>query len=388
MRLIPEDKRWEAATAVVREMIRYRRFQALSDEVIHCDPTGTLILHRTVYDQIKLGMTLNSVVRLVGSNPYHIPGNDKVAWSTLGGSYLRLGVDNRTKEIFRKSFSDIIARSCGIAGNFDEQSGNKPENTANHHATNWPSVSTEDAVTYFLVYANNKQRKWLQEAMTPAVNFKIARIAGRSSIEFIFNFNSPSMTKPSSLEQISLERAKQMWRAILELAPIDALRARNRIMSIIGDCDYFATSKSRKALLELIKQGNLQEAEQMRGKILDDHQTKHFDSISKKVRKREKAGAIYGRDYEKDSEKMLWGWYQSLVYRRDDYRCQYCGTVNTEHENPLYHIDHIIPVSRGGKTELANLQLLCEPCNLSKAARLEEEQPKVIQEAWFKNRGK
>ena len=34
-----------------------------------------------------------------------------------------------------------------------------------------------------------------------------------------------------------------------------------------------------------------------------------------------------------------------------------------------YHIDHIKPLSKGGKHELDNLQLLCPTCNLTKAAK-------------------
>ncbi len=44
-------------------------------------------------------------------------------------------------------------------------------------------------------------------------------------------------------------------------------------------------------------------------------------------------------------------------------KCQVCG----ETEN--LHVDHIVPVSRGGKTELGNLQLLCRFCNISKGAK-------------------
>jgi diadenosine tetraphosphate (Ap4A) HIT family hydrolase len=44
-------------------------------------------------------------------------------------------------------------------------------------------------------------------------------------------------------------------------------------------------------------------------------------------------------------------------------RCALCGA--TKNERPL-DVDHIIPRSRGGKNELANLQVLCSKCNRSK----------------------
>ena len=44
-------------------------------------------------------------------------------------------------------------------------------------------------------------------------------------------------------------------------------------------------------------------------------------------------------------------------------RCSLCGA--TKDERPL-DIDHIIPRSQGGKTEYANLQVLCSKCNRSK----------------------
>lgn len=34
-----------------------------------------------------------------------------------------------------------------------------------------------------------------------------------------------------------------------------------------------------------------------------------------------------------------------------------------------YHIDHVVPIARGGAHELANLQLLAPICNLRKGAR-------------------
>jgi len=54
------------------------------------------------------------------------------------------------------------------------------------------------------------------------------------------------------------------------------------------------------------------------------------------------------------------------VLHRDNFRCRACGR-GAEDEVKL-QIDHIVPVDWGGKTELSNLQTLCEECNAGKKA--------------------
>lgn len=46
--------------------------------------------------------------------------------------------------------------------------------------------------------------------------------------------------------------------------------------------------------------------------------------------------------------------------------CAYCRTKLTKKNR---HIDHIIPIVKGGSSNRSNLQLLCQFCNLSKHAR-------------------
>ena len=57
--------------------------------------------------------------------------------------------------------------------------------------------------------------------------------------------------------------------------------------------------------------------------------------------------------------------YQSrhFILKSFNYRCADCG--KTKDETTL-HIDHIIPISRGGSNKLTNLQVLCKDCNLAK----------------------
>lgn len=57
------------------------------------------------------------------------------------------------------------------------------------------------------------------------------------------------------------------------------------------------------------------------------------------------------------------------ILERDHYRCQICGRTAKE-DGVKLHIDHIMPISLGGKTEWDNLQVLCQDCNLGKSNRL------------------
>lgn len=52
------------------------------------------------------------------------------------------------------------------------------------------------------------------------------------------------------------------------------------------------------------------------------------------------------------------------VFKRDSFKCQYCGKSAPD---VILHIDHIIPVSKGGDNKLFNLITSCEDCNSGKS---------------------
>ena len=68
-------------------------------------------------------------------------------------------------------------------------------------------------------------------------------------------------------------------------------------------------------------------------------------------------------DYRLLDEEPIPDSLRFLVLKAAGGRCQLCGI--SAKDRPL-DVDHIIPRSRGGKTEIANLQALCSKCNRSK----------------------
>jgi len=51
------------------------------------------------------------------------------------------------------------------------------------------------------------------------------------------------------------------------------------------------------------------------------------------------------------------------VFDRDNWQCVLCGSI--EH----LQVDHKFPFSKGGTTEMSNLQTLCKKCNTKKSNR-------------------
>lgn len=59
-----------------------------------------------------------------------------------------------------------------------------------------------------------------------------------------------------------------------------------------------------------------------------------------------------------------------LIFRRDQYLCQYCAAPLT---STNITIDHIVPRSRGGINSYTNCVSSCYPCNRAKGNRTPEE---------------
>ena len=71
-----------------------------------------------------------------------------------------------------------------------------------------------------------------------------------------------------------------------------------------------------------------------------------------------KKTAQYQRDIMTDSLRYD-------VMKRDGFRCVLCGA--SAKDGAKLHVDHIIPVAKGGKTEMSNLRTLCSTCNWGKS---------------------
>lgn len=90
-------------------------------------------------------------------------------------------------------------------------------------------------------------------------------------------------------------------------------------------------------------------------KIKEDKKASKEEEIARKKRLAE-------MEYERSlmSAKLRYD-----VLKRDNYRCVVCGASASDGVTQL-HVDHIIPIAKGGKTEMSNLQTLCQRCNLGK----------------------
>lgn len=74
--------------------------------------------------------------------------------------------------------------------------------------------------------------------------------------------------------------------------------------------------------------------------------------------------------FAKEQRTLMTKKLREHIKERDNYTCCNCGNSTHAEPNLLLEIDHIIPVSKGGRTEESNLQTLCWKCNRAKSNKI------------------
>lgn len=77
------------------------------------------------------------------------------------------------------------------------------------------------------------------------------------------------------------------------------------------------------------------------------------------------------KGFQKQQRSSMTNDLREAIKKRDNYTCCMCGNSVLKEPNLLLEVDHIIPVSKGGKTEASNLQTLCWRCNRSKSNKVD-----------------
>jgi hypothetical protein len=61
--------------------------------------------------------------------------------------------------------------------------------------------------------------------------------------------------------------------------------------------------------------------------------------------------------------------YYTAIAQRANHRCEYCKAPEVVFNFP-FEVEHIVPLSRQGSNDAANLALACRSCNLRKGNRI------------------
>ncbi len=74
--------------------------------------------------------------------------------------------------------------------------------------------------------------------------------------------------------------------------------------------------------------------------------------------------------------------YYRAIAQRANHRCEYCQAPEVVFNFP-FEVEHIVPLSRQGLNEVANLALACRSCNLRKGNRVSGVSPQSSEEVRF-----
>lgn len=126
-----------------------------------------------------------------------------------------------------------------------------------------------------------------------------------------------------------------------------------------GDAEVFVSALRKHGLLD----GNLVHdwLEYAGRYLLTKYKTSNLSRLHEIWAKHGHIVDGLGPAVQEDSWRIL----KMKVFERDGNKCRYCHT-----ESGPFEVDHILPISRGGKNRLSNLAVSCRTCNRSKHAKV------------------
>lgn len=86
---------------------------------------------------------------------------------------------------------------------------------------------------------------------------------------------------------------------------------------------------------------------------------------------------VKGAKMEETKRKSITKKIRFEVFKRDSFTCQYCGQMAPD---VVLEVDHIIPVSQGGKNEVLNLVTSCFDCNRGKGKDKLNEKNEILKQ--------
>lgn len=95
-----------------------------------------------------------------------------------------------------------------------------------------------------------------------------------------------------------------------------------------------------------------------------------FESVSRSYLDKETRSRLVSVERGEISDSLRYD-----ILERDNFTCVICGA--SARLGARLHVDHILPVSKGGKSDPSNLRTLCERCNMGKSDKIESVAPEA-----------
>lgn len=146
----------------------------------------------------------------------------------------------------------------------------------------------------------------------------------------------------------------------------DGTRYQSTGMCVACSNEWYKRNKEKKAIEYLERRESIKERKSLKAKEYYQKNREKILAQQKKYYEENKGRWIVKAHRRRDRGMPSHVSIKDIQKLQDlqKNKCPVCQTQLTK-----YHIDHITPLSKNGKHEFNNLQLLCPTCNLNKHAK-------------------